>query len=228
MAGERLSDAARLAQQAGDHWVQAEALFIGGDRERTRGRLDRAAELYRQSIALLRSIEDEALIAYPIGNLGRIAIARGDDDAAQAHFEEALLISRGDGNRLGLADWQLQLGALAVRRGETGRAMPALAEALSMFNAVGNLEGVADALVQCATLALASNDASRAASLLGAADRMLETHNRLHQVVEVPAGMAYKHQVLAARAALEPDAFANAWAVGRAMSTANAIACAIG
>ena len=152
----------------------------------------------------------------------------GDDAEALARFEEAVALCREDGNKLGLADWLLQLGTLAARRGDVERARATLAEAIQRFQEIGNIEGVADALVQYAALAQRANDLARAATLLGAADRILETHNRLHQLVEMTGSAEFKQRVTDVRSALDASLLSAAWAAGRAMTTAQAIGFALG
>lgn len=226
-AARHLRAAARHARDAGDDWVAAEALFIEGDRERARGRDSAAARHYKESIAILREIGDGALIAYPIGNLGRLAMARGDLTNARLHFEEAVALCQADGNKLGLADWLLQRATLAVRQRDAASAVGGLREATQLFADIGNAEGVADALVQVAALALQAHDAIHAATLLGAADRILETHNHLHKLVEQAGAAEFSGRVAEARTVLKPGTFAEAWAAGRALALNEAVRLAI-
>ncbi|MCW1968868.1 MAG: helix-turn-helix domain-containing protein [Anaerolineae bacterium] len=218
------------AQLANDDWLRGEILFIQGDRERARGQYANAAKHYQDSIAILKTIDDDSLMAYPIGNLGRLALVDDNTQQARLYFEEAIALCRADSNRNGIADWLLQLATLNVRCGDTDAARFALNEVIRQFHEIGNLAGVADTLVQYAALALQNTrdmpSLVFAATVLGAADRIFETHNRLHQVVELVGDAEFKQRVLVVKLALSDAMFAAAWAKGRVMTTTQVIAFA--
>jgi uncharacterized protein HemY len=54
------------------------------------------------------------MIAWPLGNLGRLALQSGDYVQAQAAFEESLALCRAVGNKLGTADWLIQVATAAL------------------------------------------------------------------------------------------------------------------
>lgn len=224
-----LEAASENAKLANDAWLNGEAMFIQGDRERARGKYAEAAKLYQNSITVLKTINDYSLMAYPIGNLGRLSVAHNDDKLALLYFEEAIALCREDGNRNGIADWLLQLAALRVRQ-NAPLAHIALSEVIQRFYEIGNLAGVADALVQYATLALKQHknleDLIFAATILGAADRIFETHSRLHRLVELIGNAEFKQRTLEIRGRLNEPDFALAWAKGRVMTTSQTITLA--
>lgn len=71
----------------------AGAYHLFGDRLRDAGRTDEAAAHYRRSIELFGDIESD-LRAYPVGNLGRLALAAGRLDEADALLRESVAIAR--------------------------------------------------------------------------------------------------------------------------------------
>lgn len=226
-----LEAASKNAQLANDTWLNGEVMFIQGDRERACGRYAEAAQLYQKSITELKTINDASLMAYPIGNLGRLAVAHNNDKQALLYFEEAIALCREDGNRNGIADWLLQLAGLQVRQNNPLQARVTLAEVIQRFQEIGNLAGVADALVQYATLALKCQDKVEnltfAATILGVADHIFETHSRLHHLVELIGKAEFKQRVTEAREVLNEFEFAAAWGKGRAMTVSQAITLAI-
>ena len=62
--------------------------------------------LSSEALKLFQRQGDREFIAYGFGNLGRLALLRGDVGQACQFLQEAVTMAAADGNRLGLADWQ--------------------------------------------------------------------------------------------------------------------------
>jgi predicted ATPase/DNA-binding SARP family transcriptional activator len=96
------------------------------------GELERAAMLSSEALKLLQRQGDREFIAYGLGNLGRLALLRGDVGQARQFLQEAVTMAAADGNRLGLADWQPRLGIVTLYAGDVTEARRLLTESLSL------------------------------------------------------------------------------------------------
>jgi tetratricopeptide (TPR) repeat protein len=84
--------------------------------------------------------------AVALGNLGTIALIRGELDEAEKLLSEALQISRQLGNLEGQANQLGNLGLIAWTRGELDEAEKLQRESLQIDRQLGKLEGQANAL----------------------------------------------------------------------------------
>jgi predicted ATPase/DNA-binding XRE family transcriptional regulator len=160
------TEAQSILEQAGasqQHWMLAHLHYLVGDRLRENGRYLEAAGRYQESLALYRQMGNVDSIAYPLGNLGRLALQQGRLDAARELIGESLVLSRAIGNRQGLADWLIPLGLLTLYLGDAPGAERYLKEALRLHDEVGNQRGHADVLACLALVTLAQDKAARAA-----------------------------------------------------------------
>lgn len=73
-------------------------------------------------------------LAYPLGNLGRIALLEGDITTARRSFAECVAYSRRNNNLVSLVDWLARLGSVAIFAGDTLAARAALREAYTLAN----------------------------------------------------------------------------------------------
>jgi hypothetical protein len=81
--------------------------------------------------------------------------------------------------------------------------------------------------VIAAGIADAKSHWERAAALLAAADTILERFRLVYRVVDPSSYAEYTRRMEAVRAQLSEQSFARAWATGRAMTRAQAIAYAL-
>lgn len=220
-------DALRLARLAGDHWNAGNILYNLGDRFRGAGDMARAEQLYRESVVAFRSSGDQDIIAFPIGNLGRIAFARGDDAAAQAAFEESIAITSAANNRSAAADWHVQLARVALRRGDYAQAQASMALCVQTFLDVWNMEALADTLAIAADLAWLSDDAARAATLLGTAKQIYSEFHFRRDLLEGSHADYLQQCIDTVRAGLGEAAFAGAFAAGQLLGVRDAATLAV-
>ena len=75
--------------------------------------------------------------AYPLGNLGRIALADGDVQTARRSFATCVAYSRENGNRISLVDWLMRLGTVLLYESDTPAARAALREAHALAQQLG-------------------------------------------------------------------------------------------
>ncbi len=213
-----------LLREVGDKWGEAftlnwtaDALLAGGD-------LPTARSFYEQSLTLWRATGDPWGSSLPLMALGGIALSQADYAAAQACFEESVALSRSIGDRWGLS-WVLSgLGNLALRRGDLGRAKAIFEESLTLGRDMGNPIGIIVCFGGIARLAAAQGDTVRAARLIGAAEALRESLNAYPWHA---TRLAYEQNVADARAQLDEEAYAAAWAEGRAMKIEEAIEYAL-
>ena len=203
------------------------ALFVLGERTRSHGDHDRATAQYTESLMLFRAVGDQLMIAWPLGNLGRLALQSGDYAQAQAAFQESVALCRAAGNKLGAADWLIQVATAALYQADEARAQATLGECLPLSRDLGHDGAIADCLVIAAGLADAKGYWERAAAILAAAAMIRERFGVLYRVVDPSSYAEYKRRVDAVRAQLSEQSFARAWATGRAMTRVQAITHAL-
>jgi predicted ATPase/DNA-binding SARP family transcriptional activator len=112
--------------------VLAEALFRYAIRLIDVGEYGRAAQFSVESIEIFQTQGNRDFIAYGFGNLGRLALLRGDVDQASTLLHEAVTLAAAVGNRLGLIDWQPRLGIVMLYRGDATEARRLLSETLKL------------------------------------------------------------------------------------------------
>jgi tetratricopeptide (TPR) repeat protein len=154
---EQQDHPARTARLAGVHTRY-------GDRLRDAGRFDEAQAHYQESLKRLRKLGNVDLIAYPIGNLGRLALHDRRLQDAYDLISESVSISRRIGNRVGIADWVWQLGHVALLLGDTIQAEGCFEEALALYAEIGNRRAIPDMLSFLGNVALLQDDIQRATS----------------------------------------------------------------
>jgi tetratricopeptide (TPR) repeat protein len=176
---------------------------------------------------LFEALGDAFGLARTLEWLGRIALQRGDRQAARPLLEERLALCRK------LGRWELLihalggLGHLERDEGRYDRACALYQESLAQRREAGHQIALAQSLEDFAVLAGREQQAGypreawvRAIRLLGAAEAFCETLGARPPVTGV---QEYEQTVAEGRAALGAAAFAAAWAEGRAMSLEEAI-----
>jgi non-specific serine/threonine protein kinase len=220
-AEESLALARAQGQQAG--WATGVALnMLGVIAARVQGDLERATAYMEESIAQLRAAGEPGLAATYLANLGALAQDQGDLERATACCEESLAYARraGADHPEGAA-----LGGLvdvARLQGDLTAAEALGREQLLVWWRLHAPIYIAQALENLALTAAAAGEgtrAERAARLLGAATALRE---------QVGAPRRRPWQADTARAALGEEAWAVAFAAGRALALEEAVAEALG
>jgi DNA-binding CsgD family transcriptional regulator len=194
-----------------------------GDYEQAAVRMDEALALYRETESATVAGPQYISSAYAL--LGRIALARGDTAGAETYLEEGLRQLREQDFIWRLSDTLRSLGDLARDRGDLDGAMARYTESVRMAQDHGDRLFLANALTGVASVAASRGQPERAARIYGAAAAMREVIGVPDEVWERPA---YERRVATVRAALAPEAFAEAWAAGAALPLAAVIAEALG
>jgi len=209
-----------LARSSGDIRAEAEALEILGQMARNQSDHAAARSYGEQGLALAVKMDDpifEALLRHDVGMAnwfeGRFAQASEHLRKSSQLYEAA-----GDQRFMGVVEWGL--GCVALDQGELATATTHFRRCLVAFRASDYSVGLCGYLLGIAGIATARGQAVAAVRLSGAADawRALLGH-RLEG--HLPA--RYERQLARARAQLDEDTFAAAWAAGRALPVEQAI-----
>ncbi|HLV81092.1 MAG TPA: tetratricopeptide repeat protein, partial [Chthonomonadaceae bacterium] len=180
-----------------------------------------ARALLEESLALRGYLGDRRGTANSLHELGKVAAFCARFDEADALFAESMAIKRELGDKQGLATSLHSQGRVALERGQGETARALFLESLQICRELDNRRGITYALEAFASLAALPEQAERAARLYGAAEALRETLG-----APLPANEREEHarRVECVRTALEAAAFAAAWAEGRAMTVAQAVA----
>jgi predicted ATPase/transcriptional regulator with XRE-family HTH domain len=213
-----------LAQAAGDAQRVAMALMLLGGVAQHRGEIGRAAERFETAQAHARAAGNTHIVAMITHVLAGAVALQGDHVRAAALEGEALTIWRGRGDPWSLGIALLGIAAAALVRGDKAQAGASYREALAVFADHGDRLKIAQCVDGLARLAALGGEPARAARLLASAEALYEAEG-----LGLPPNDAagYQRAGEQARAALSEDAFAAAWAEGRARSLEQVIAEAL-
>jgi tetratricopeptide (TPR) repeat protein len=177
--------------------------------------------------SLVRSREQSLYegVPYAITYLGWAAYQRGEYERAAALQEQALARFRQPDFRWGIAWVLAALGCVVQAQGEYEQGATYLKEGLQVSREIGARGVLAEALEGMAWLVVAQEKAARAARLSGAAEALRESLGAaLHPVLRP----GHDQAVQAMRGELGEEAFAAAWAEGRALPLDEAVTLALG
>jgi predicted ATPase len=223
-------EALALARGQPAGWAAGVALNMLSAIARDRGDLERAMAYAEESVAQLRAVGEPWLAAaYLALRIGRIALDQGDLERATACCEEGLAFARQMGSDFVAGAALPSLAEVARWRGDLASAELLGHEHVLVGRRLGAPDYLARGLESLALTAAAATAgkgarAERAAHLLGAAAALRET-------VGAPLGPLFRVEMeraaALARAALGKEAWARAFAAGRAMTLEEAIAEAL-
>jgi len=240
-----------LALQAGEY-VQATALLheslrLSREREQASGRefdpgsvawkvellamvaycqgdFPAALSLYEECLTLFRGLDDKVGIASALLGFGSIATMQGEVAAARALLDQSLSLFREVKSEHSAIGPLLGLARIGWREGAFAEARSHVVESLRVCRETRRYVATIDTLVAAGHLAQRQEDSARAVRLFAAAAALREP---LGQVIQAVERTEYEDALAAARAALGEEAFAAAWAEGRAMSLDQAVGCAL-
>lgn len=127
---------------------------------------EQALQLSEESLRLFRQLENRDFLVYALGNLGRLALIRGDIGVAHQFYQEAVTIATAANNRLALGDWQPRLAIATLYTGNATEARRLLDECLNLCSHLGNEEFLARIYGFLAELALWNGDLPQAETWL--------------------------------------------------------------
>ena len=161
---EQALDALQLARETGDPVLIGQALVIGILDSLQVGRIADARALKDEVFETLAIVDDQVMIAFAHMNFGNTALAEGDLDEAESHYEECLKIREQTKDFRGIGSALCSLGYINQYRGNVELAIQQFRKGVPMMAAVGTGWGVAGALpCFCLELTLAGRfeDAAR-------------------------------------------------------------------
>ncbi|MEU8231454.1 BTAD domain-containing putative transcriptional regulator [Actinoplanes sp. NPDC048967] len=178
--------AVSAARALGDREAQARALSDLGRLHRRQGRLDEAAETYRQALLLYADLGERAAEAVALRNLGSVHWRLGDYRRAAEHYRRAWTHYRELGDEAGQADASVRLGLVDARLGDETQATGRLRSGLELFARLGDRFSEAYVLSLLARLTQQPADLERAgihleqslAAVRQAGDRTAEAYVR--------------------------------------------------
>ena len=220
-----LDESIRLARDAGDRLVLASALLTRGYAAVGRGEGAQAVAYAEESARLFRAFGDRwgAGLALTVGV--QIATAAGELDRANVDLDQAEALLRAAGAPWGLALVLNIRVMIAQLQGDHAGTVDLLRESIGLSRAIGDTAALYFGLVSLGGALTMTGQGVRAARLFGAAEALRE---RTGVTMPNAAGYAlYEQQLAALRTQLDTDTLAAAWAAGRALSLAAAIAEAL-
>jgi predicted ATPase/DNA-binding CsgD family transcriptional regulator len=216
-------DAAIEAARAdADDWEEGLALASRAAIIARQGRLDEAQHAFEVPLEVLRDNNGWG-VAQTLYGLGGLARARGDHEAALAHFRNALALYREIDARPEIARCLAGIGWVALSRRDLELARSSLTESLELSLATGQRLAVARGLEAFAMLAVARGDLARAVRLGGAALALRHTVGH-----SAPARAGLDDPFESARRHLGPATAEALLAEGVAMSADEAVRLATG
>ena len=183
-----------------------------------------ATALLEESLVVARSLGDKGLISMALADLGVVARIQGDFVRADGLLTENLALSRDVRDKWRIALSLHSLGVVAFRRGDYDRAAGLHAESLALASQVQDRWIADDCLDGLAAVACARGHYEHAARMMGAADALREM---LGYRPLADAQADRDRGIATTRVGLGDAAFAAAWAEGRTMTLAQAMADAL-
>jgi predicted ATPase/DNA-binding CsgD family transcriptional regulator len=188
---------------------------------------ERIEALREETEALLPELSDPQLIGPLLIFLGLVALNKDDYPRTTALLEEGLRLFREIGDPYGTAICCGTLGFIALHQGDVDRADAWFEEALISLRELRDRVGILHCLMGAASVSgLRKEDAARAARLWGAAEALGEAAS-VPLLPAIESRYDYEGDVAAAGSQLGENAFAAAWAEGRAMTPEEAVEYAL-
>jgi predicted ATPase/class 3 adenylate cyclase len=202
-----------LSRALGDKWCEALSLGSLGVSAFVKAEYAVAHPLLEEGVVLMRAQRDKRHLAFFLYYRGRLTRHEGNSQQALSLFEESLALYEELGNKPGIARLLWILGKMDCDKGDYGQAGAQLKESLALMQEIKNWRGIASVLEGFATLTMAQQQARLAARWLGAVEVLREA---IGAPLPSDERADYEQTLAAARAALGEEAFASAWAEGRA------------
>jgi non-specific serine/threonine protein kinase len=214
-----------IARAAKDKREISHGLFnLGLVSLEVRGDFAAARSFWEECLSFYRVSGDKGQIASTILMLGHLAVALGQEDEAIAHYLESQGLYRELGNTWGVAVTLINMGYVALHQHDWERAERLAKEGLVLLRGLGDTWGIPDCLGVLAGAAAAMQQPARAARLFGTIESLL---NMTGGQLEPSVRAEYDHNLAVARAQIDEEPFATAWAEGRIFSLEQAIVYAL-
>jgi predicted ATPase/class 3 adenylate cyclase len=188
---------------------------------------ERAVVLAEQSLALMREGGSWLFIHSPLNLLGELRLMQGKQEQARTLFEESLMIAEEHGEAYPHAASLIGLAQVEACQGNLTAARRLYQEGLALLRvwAEKDREWLAACLMGLAEVVAVHREPAEAARLWGTAEALRET---IGAPIPPVYRADYEPAVAAARSQLSEEAFAAAWAEGKATSPEQVINEALG
>ena len=223
---ELFEESLALSREMGDKWSIAMALITLGVGALDEGDHDRGVVMLEECRTLGRELGGK-VNGFPLAifYLGSSALLQGDYDRAKDLLEESLNLYEKLGAKSRIASSLRLLGRVAAAQEDYDRALAHYRESITLLREIEDRRGITGGLEALAELVGSRGRKEQAARLYGAAEALREA------IGDFPLQDyhrdAYDQSVAALRAGLGEEAFAAAWAEGRAMSVEDAVEYAL-
>ena len=204
-----------IRRELGNKGGIANSLISLGNVAAEQGDYIRARFLYEESLAIGRELGDKISIANSLDNLGTVVQAQGDYGGAHVLYEESLAIGRELGHKSGVAISLLSLGNVTSEQGDYIRARVLLKESMAIGRGLGHKAVIVFGLEAFASLARKEAREERCVRLWGVAAALRET---IGSPLSPAEREKQERDMTAVRERMAENAFAAAWAQGRAMT----------
>jgi tetratricopeptide (TPR) repeat protein len=219
-----VNQALALARALGDRKRIAWALMEMGLVERDFHRYSQATSFLSEAISLFQALDENLWANRTIFMLAETHMANGDIDAARPLWTEGLDWFHQQGDQAHMA-WGLEgLGNIARLEGQLKQAAALYTESLKLKLEVKDKFAIAFSFEALAQLAATQQQFERAAGLWGVAEQLRAT---LKMSLDPSRRNLYTSLIPTTRDQLGAEAFAAAWAEGRAKTLEQAIAEAL-
>jgi non-specific serine/threonine protein kinase len=180
--------------------------------------------LLEEALRIARRLGRPWLVATSLLNLGLGRLSAADTAGARTMLSQALTAYEEIGDERFRARCLGYLGLASLVEDDPGRARSLFGQSLTVFRQFSEPGGTAEGLAGIAAIDASTGHLATAATLSGAAERLRESYAGR----ELPLDRRTNRRYLApAESRLGPDAWAEAWAVGRDLPLAEAIDLAL-
>ncbi len=211
------------SRQVGHVFGEGNALLVLGWTAGDEGRFDEADAHLSEALRHFQTHGNATWVGFSLNSLGVVAYERGDIAQAAVRFAEAHDSFRAIGNTYGIGVVLTNLAKIAREQGDYARAAALYAESLVLRHEQGEKQSMAGGLRGLASVAAAARQYERAARLWGAAEALREAIGAPPPRHHIRA----QHAIAATQRGLGEGAFAAAWAAGRSLPLAAAVAEAL-
>jgi predicted ATPase/DNA-binding XRE family transcriptional regulator len=225
-AAPMLQESLELFRALEDRYGAAHALGSFGLVAVGQQQHERATLLFEEAADLFLEIGHTWGASIMLSFSGAAWLHRGDSLRTQQLAEQALSLAQAIGDRQGISIALHTLTMVAQSEQDHKRATRLFTEGLILANQVGDESNIAYCLAGLALIAAAEGKYDRAAQLWGAAEALFE----IIEATPYPHATdrsIQQNQMIVVRERLGEAAFASAWAKGRALTVAQAIAEAL-
>ena len=195
-----------------------------GEDAAIRGDYTAARLMLDESLAIWRELGDKRGIGAALNDLGELARLQGDHRKAAALYQDSLAFHTESGSKSDVNWVRHDLAVAILRLGDHQRAAELLRESLTGYFELRSASGVALSMAGLASAAIAKGQMGRGARLLSISAHLFDlTGGRLDLVDQ----REFNQNIAVARASTHEEAFAAAWAEGRAMTLEQAVEYAL-